>query len=571
MSRGDRVRVVAVARPRREPSLLRVSLLSLSLLFLLSASALALPARAGGVPSGAPEAVLDLGTDAGVGAVNAQWRYSDTRVAEVDFRSVGHDLKPSGPSNRTYDFTPHAGTLDFDDSRWAVIEPGTLAARRSTGKLCFNWYRLNLTVPERVGSFSTTGATLVLDVTVDDYAEVWVDGVLARTLGQSGGSVVAGWNAPNRLVVGRDVRPGQRIQLALFGINGPISDSPSNYIWIRSAKLEFHREDAVPLTLAGNPLELLREDAALDALVRGDARVEKLADGFQFTEGPVWDPAGSLLFSDPNTNVIYRYDAAHGVSVFRERSGYDGADVGRLHQPGSNGLTFDSRGRLTAAEHGNRRVTRTEPDGKLTVLADRYEGKRLNSPNDLVYRSDGALYFTDPPFGLAKVYDDPAKELEFSGVFCLKDGKLSLVSKDLRGPNGLAFSPDERWLYVSNWDEKAKIIMRYAVEPDGSLRQGKVFFDMTSAPGAEALDGLKVDERGDVYVSGPGGVWVISPAGRHLGTLRLPELPANFAWGDPDARALYFTARNGLYKVRLSVSGAGASGTAARPAARATR
>ena len=571
MSRRGRVHLVAAARPSQESSLLRVSVLGLALLFLLLGSPLAPPANAGGTPSVTPEAMLDLGTAAGVSAVSAQWRYSDTRITEVDFRSVGHDLKPSGPPNRTYDFTPHAGALDFDDSRWEVIEPGTLAARRSNGKLCFNWYRLNLTVPERVGAFATNGATLVLDVTVDDYAEVWVDGVLARMLGQSGGSVVAGWNTPNRVVVGRDVHPGQQIQLALFGINGPISDSPSNYIWIRSARLEFHRSDAVPLALAGGPLELLRQDPSLDALVRGDARVEKLADGFQFTEGPVWDPVGALLFSDPNTNVIYRYDSSRGVSVFRERSGYDGADVGRLHQPGSNGLTFDPQGRLTAAEHGNRRVTRTEPDGKLTVLADRYEGKRLNSPNDLVYCSDGALYFTDPPFGLARVYDDPAKELDFSGVFCLKDGRLSLVSKDLRGPNGLAFTPDERWLYVSNWDEKAKIIMRYAVEPDGSLRDGKVFFDMTSAPGAEALDGLKVDERGDVYASGPGGVWVISPAGRHLGTLRLPELPANFAWGDADARALYFTARNGLYRLRLSVSGAGAAWTAARPAARAAR
>ena len=515
------------------------------------------------VPAGAPAASLDLTTPAGVAALSATWRYSDTKISEVDFRSVGHDLKPTGAPNRAYDFTPHAGAGDFDDSSWETIEPGTLAARRSTGKLCFNWYRLKLTVPERVADFATAGATLVFEATVDDYAEVWVDGVLERTLGQRGGSVVAGWNAPNRLVIAHGVKPGQKIQLALFGINGPISASPENYIWIRSAKLDFYPDDAAPLALHGGRLDVLRKDPGLDAIVSADAAYEKLADGFQFTEGPVWDPAGSLLFSDPNTNVIYRRDAARGVGVFRERSGYDGADVGRLHQPGSNGLTFDPQGRLTACEHGNRRITRTEPDGRITVLADRYEGKRLNSPNDLVYRSDGALYFTDPPFGLAKVYDDPAKELDFSGVFCLKDGKLTVVSKDLRGPNGIAFSPDERWLYVSNWDEKAKIIMRYAVQPDGSLRDGRVFFDMTSAPGVEALDGLKVDAKGDVYASGPGGVWVISPSGRHLGTLRLPELPANFAWGDTDRKALYFTARTGLYKVRLSLAGAGGAGIAA--------
>lgn len=514
-------------------------------------------------PSGTPEAMLDLATREGVAVLGATWRYSDTKITEVDFRGVGHDGKPTGAPNRTYDFAPHAGAVDFDDSKWEALDPTTLSARRSTGKLCFNWYRLDLTVPARVGEFATTGSTLVLDVTVDDYAEVWVDGALARTLGQRGGSVVAGWNVPNRVVVARQARPGQRVRIAIFGINGPVSDTPANYIWIRSARLDFYRDDAAPLALAGSALDRSREDAALDGLVAPSARVEKLADGFQFTEGPVWSADGALLFSDPNTNVIYRYDASRGVSVFRERSGYEGADVGRLHQPGSNGLTFDAQGRLTACEHGNRRVTRTEPDGKVTVLADRFEGKRLNSPNDLVYRSDGTLYFTDPPFGLAKVVDDPARELDWSGVFCLRDGQLRVVSKDLKGPNGLAFSPDERWLYVSNWDEKAKIIMRYAVEPDGSLRDGSVFFDMTSAPGAEALDGLKVDAKGNVYASGPGGVWVISPSAKHLGTLRLPELPANFAWGDADRKALYFTARHGLYKVRTLVPGAGGTGMAA--------
>jgi gluconolactonase len=548
---------LVVTRRAGERALVRVSFFGLLLLAATLFAILAVPVRAGELPVGAPQVTLDLDRAADLALLGGRWRYSDTRIEEVGFRSVGHDLKPSGVPNRTYDFTPKAGGADFDDSAWEVLEPGTLAARRSTGKLCFNWYRLNLTVPERVGSFPTDGATLVLDVTVDDYAEVWVDGRLERTLGQNGGSVVAGWNAPNRLVVGRGVKPGQRVQLAVFGINGPVSASPENYIWIRSAKLEFHRDDAAALAFPGGRVDVLRKDAALNALVPTGAAYEKLADGFQFAEGPAWDAAGSLLFSDPNTNVIYRWDAARGVSVFRERSGYDGPDPGRLHQPGSNGLAFDPHGRLVAAEHGNRRVTRTGPDGTVTVLADRFEGRRLNSPNDLVFRSDGTLYFTDPPFGLPQAHDDPARELDFFGVFCLRNGKLAVVSRDLRGPNGLAFSPDERWLYVANWDEKAKIIMRYAVQPDGSLRDGKVFFDMTPAPGAEALDGLKVDARGNVYCSGPGGVWVISPAGRHLGTLRLPELPANLAWGDPDRKALYFTARTSLYKVRLNVPGAG--------------
>ena len=192
----------------------------------------------------------------------------------------------------------------------------------------------------------------------------------------------------------------------------------------------------------------------------------------------------------------------------------------------------------------------------MTVLADRYEGKRLNSPNDLVYRSDGTLYFTDPPFGLPRFHDDPAREAPYTGVYCLRDGRLALVSNDLTGPNGIAFSPDERHLYVSNWDTKRKVIMRYDVQRDGGLRNGRVFFDMGGAPGEEALDGLKVDQRGNVYASGPGGVWIISPAGKHLGTLRAPQVPANMAWGDSDSRTLYLTARAGLYRVRLGVPGA---------------
>jgi len=510
-------------------------------------------------PSGTPDATLDLTTREGVALIRGAWRTHETRIAEVDFRSVGADLKASGAPNRTYDFTPHAEGVRFDDSQWEAIDPTTLDDRLSTGKLCFNWYRLAVTVPERIGGFDPTGATLVFETVVDDYAEVWVDGVLARALGQSGGAVVAGWNAPNRLVIGRDVRPGQKIQLAIFGINGPISASPENYIWVRSARLDFYRPDREGLAFPGVAADLLRKDAALDGLIAPDARVDKLADGFQFAEGPVWSGDGSLYFSDPNTNVIYRRTPDGQVGVHRAKSGYDGADVGRLHQPGSNGLAFDRDGRLTICEHGNRRVTRIEADGRVTVLADRYEGKRLNSPNDLVYRSDGALYFTDPPFGLPKAHVDPAREVPYFGVYCLRDGELKLVANDVTGPNGIAFSPDERWLYVANWDTKRKIVMRYEVRRDGSLRNGREFFSMNGAPGEEALDGLEVDERGNLYVSGPGGVWVLSPSARHLGTIRTPELPANMAWGDADGRGLYLTARTGIYRIRMQVAGATAT------------
>jgi len=301
--------------------------------------------------------------------------------------------------------------------------------------------------------------------------------------------------------------------------------------------------------------EIVRLDPALDDIVDPNAKIEKIAGGFQFTEGPLWvRDGGYLLFSDPNANTIYRWTPDGQVSVFRAKSGYTGVDIGEYGQPGSNGLTLDLDGRLTIDEHGNRRVTRLEKNGVLT-LADRYEGKRLNSPNDLVYRSDGALYFTDPPFGLPKFYDDPRKELPFSGIFLLKDGHLKLLSTDLLGPNGLAFSPDEKYLYVDNWDLKKKVIMRYEVSPDGGLSNGTVFVNASPLPGEQAWDGLKVDQRGNVYGAGPGGVWIISPAGKHLGTIKAPEQPANMAWGDDDGRTLYLAARTSVYRVRLNVPG----------------
>jgi gluconolactonase len=191
----------------------------------------------------------------------------------------------------------------------------------------------------------------------------------------------------------------------------------------------------------------------------------------------------------------------------------------------------------------------------VTVLADRYEGRRLNSPNDLVYRSDGTLYFTDPPFGLPGFFADPRKELPFSGVYALRHGTLQLLSTDLRGPNGIALSPDEQYLYVGNWNEHKKVVMRYAVTADGGVSSGQVFFDMTGAPGDDAIDGIKVDQQGNLYVSGPGGLWVIAPTGQHLGTINTPKHVHNMAWGDEDGQTLYLCARSGLYRMRLGIPG----------------
>lgn len=508
---------------------------------------------------GRPAAIINLATEEGVRLVKGQWRYSDTRIIEVDHHSVGPDLRPSGPPTRTHDITPHAGAVDFNDSTWEVLAAPQLEARKSTGRLCFNWYRLKVTIPEKIGGFDPTGATVIFEVVLDDYAEIWVDGKLPTVLGQTGGVLAKGFNAPNRVVIGRNVKPGQQIQLAVFGMNGPISNPPGNFIWIRSATLDFYKADQAYKPQEFTP-EIIKKDPALDAILPANAKIEKLASGFLFTEGPVWVPStenssGYLLFSDPNNNTIYRWAQDGQVSVFKTKSGYAGFDIGEYNQPGSNGLTLDREDRVTINEHGNRRVSRLEKTGFLTVLADQYDGKRLNSPNDLIYRSDGALYFTDPPFGLPKVFDDPRKELPYSGIFCLRDGQLRLVSSDLKGPNGIAFSPDEKYLYIGNWDPEKKIVMRYEVHVDCTLANGTVFFDMTSAAGEDALDGVKVDQQGNLYVSGPGGLWIISPTGKHLGTLTGPEHPHNLAWGDDDSRTLYLTARTGLYRIRLNIPG----------------
>jgi len=510
------------------------------------------------VPASKPDATLDLATYDGVKRVSGQWKYSDTRIVEADFNSAGKDGQPDGPAVKTYDYAPHAGGIDFDDSGWEKIAAPDLIKRRGNGKLSFNWYRINLTIPEQVNGFSTAGSTVIFETALDDYAEIWVNGEITRYLGQKGGSVVAGWNAPNRLIIGRDVRPGQEIQLAVFGINGPLSNPPTNFIWVREAKLDFYKSSGgVPVAITPSEVnvQVIRKDTAINQIIGPNPKVFKLAEGFKFTEGPIWVSDG-LLFSDPNANTIYKYSKEGKLGVFRTPSGYSGADIAEYGQPGSNGLALDPQGNLVINQHGNHRVVRLEEDGTETVLADKFEGKRLNSPNDLVYRSDGTLFFTDPPFGLPKFFADRRKELGFSGVYSLYKGKLQLVSKDFTGPNGIAFSPDEKYLYVSDWDEKYKVVNRYEVNADGTLKNGKLFYDFTSVPGEDALDGIKVDTAGNVYVSAPGGLQILSPAGKHLGTIIAPQHVHNMAWGD-DGKTLYLCARTGLYKIRFNVAGAG--------------
>ena len=317
------------------------------------------------------------------------------------------------------------------------------------------------------------------------------------------------------------------------------------------------------------PIERL--DRALDAIVPPNAKVEKLADGFTWTEGPVWTHAGYLLFAEIPSNRIVKWSPQGGISTFLQPSGYQGSEPYGGRESGSNGMTLDKQGRLTVAGHARRNVFRLESlakGAKLTVLAERYQGKRLSSPNDLVYASDGSLYFTDPPYGMRTQRDtDPEKEIPFNGIYRIPnaashpagappdDAKLQLIIKDVARPNGIALSPDEKYLYIAVSDPQHMVWLRYDRKPDGSVTNRKVFFDATGSKGVGGPDGIKVDRQGDLYGSGPGGIWIFSPDGRHLGTIRLPERAANCHWGDADGKALYITASSSLYRIRLKIAG----------------
>jgi gluconolactonase len=316
-----------------------------------------------------------------------------------------------------------------------------------------------------------------------------------------------------------------------------------------------------------------RINPALDEIVPADAKVEKLADSFGFLEGPVWvRKGGYLLFSDIPANVIYKWSPDAGkVSIFLAYSGFTGTDDSAAGMQlnnghamvtllGSNGVTLDPQGRIVYCAHGDHQVVRLEADGRRTVLASEFEGKRLNSPNDLVYKSDGSLYFTDPPAGFRDAEKDPKKELPFTGVYLLKSGKLQLLTKDLR-PNGLAFSPDEKYIYLVDTTGGKKTLLRFEMQPDDTIANGQLFVDMTPDKAPGGPDGIKVDQKGNVYSTGPGGVWIMSPDGKHLGTVLTTELPANLAFGDADNKTLYLTARTGLYRIRLKIPGIPTAGS----------
>lgn len=339
--------------------------------------------------------------------------------------------------------------------------------------------------------------------------------------------------------------------------------------------MAIHRFSLLALILTAATLptfsqDIQKLDPALDQIVGPDAKLERVAGGFdKWTEGPVWTRGGTLLFAEIPANNIIQWIPGKGASVFMHPSGYRGSELFEGTEPGSNGMTLDADGRVSVAGNAGRTVWRMEsvdPKAQITVLADSYQGKKLNSPNDLVYKSDGSLYFTDPPYGLpTQNDDDPQKELQFNSVYRIPGArqhragappdrdKLQIVIKDLARPNGLAFSPDEGFLYVAESGKRQWL--RYRVQSDGSVTDGTLFLDASTDPAIGGPDGLRVDKKGNIYGSGPGGVWIISPEGKHIGTIKVPERVSNVAWGDKDGKTLYITASTSLFRIKLKVPG----------------
>lgn len=299
-------------------------------------------------------------------------------------------------------------------------------------------------------------------------------------------------------------------------------------------------------------------DPRFDHLVPEDAKLEKIADGFTWVEGPVWNKQGGyLLFSDIPANAVYKWRAGEGTSLYLKNSGYGGSTPFAGKEPGSNGLAFDAEGRLVLCRHGDREIGRLDSNGVITPLAARYGGHRINSPNDLTFKSNGDLYFTDPPFGLPGVFDDPNKA-PVQGVYRVaKDGTVTRLIADIKAPNGIAFSPDEKTLYVSDVDSKRAAWLAYDVNPDGTVGNGRVFFDATRWRKDPFFgpDGFKVDEEGNLFGARPGGISVIAPDGTLLGTIETGRPTSNVAWGE-DGRTLFITGESSVYRLRLTARGA---------------
>jgi len=322
----------------------------------------------------------------------------------------------------------------------------------------------------------------------------------------------------------------------------------------------------------GEPV-VVQKDPALAELIAPDAKLEKIAGGFGFTEGALWVPKGRgyLLFSEMPGNVIYKLEPGGKPSVYMERCGYREVDIWRVgfiqtngkkrEDPafeefpmiGCNGLTLDRQGRLVIATWAGRSIVRIENNGTRTTLADRWEGKRFGGTNDVIVKKDGAVYFTDGFGGLRLREKDPRREIMANGVYMVKNGRVTRIIDDIPNTNGIAFSPDEKILYANG--SRDRFVKAYDVNPDGTLKNGRMLIDVNSDPLPGITDGLRVDVKGNLWETGPGGIWIISPQGNHLGTIRLPELGANVEFGDADRKTLYIAARTSIYKIRVNIQG----------------
>ena len=320
---------------------------------------------------------------------------------------------------------------------------------------------------------------------------------------------------------------------------------------------------------AGRSVEKL--DPALDAIISADSKIEVAKTGFEFVEGINWVPQGKsgyLLFSDLSENAVKKMTPDGNVTVYLAQSGYHGAinsqmmlTVGgeivngdhRRISIGSDGLTLDNQGRLIICTYSGRTVERLEKNGKRTVLADNYEGKRFNGPNDVVVKKDGAIYFTDSILGLRNREKSTVMGLDFEGIFMIKNGKVTLVVKDIPLTNGLAFSPDEKYLYANV--RFTQHIRRYDVQPDDTMTNSRLLVDMSADKRPGNADGMRVDSAGNIFSTGPGGIWIVSPEGKHLGTILMPQNATNMTFGDPDLKTLYITAQSSIYKIRVNTPG----------------
>lgn len=306
------------------------------------------------------------------------------------------------------------------------------------------------------------------------------------------------------------------------------------------------------------PVTMTSHDPRFDRLVPKNAQLEKIANGFTWVEGPVWHtPGGYLLFSDIPANAVYKWKSGEGTSLFLANSGYSGPTPFAGNEPGSNGLAFSADGQLYLCRHGDRQIGRLETDGRITPVASHFDGYRINSPNDLVFKSNGDVYFTDPPFGLPKVFDDPDKA-PVQGVYRVaEDGTITRLISDIKAPNGIAFSPDEKTLYISDVDPKRAAWLAYDVKPDGTVANGRVFFDAARWRKDPFFgpDGFKVDQQGNLFGARPGGISVIAPDGTLLGTIETGQPTSNVAWGE-DGSTLFITGGGSVYRLRLTTSGA---------------